>query len=407
MEIIKNAGLSSVAALAVALIGQTAQARVALDPQSINLEPFKLVPTLGVEVRQDSNIYSLPSEEVDSMVMVVSPSFRLRAQDRNNTYTANYDIAGGFYSENGDDNYVDHKLNIGAHVEPTGRFRFDLGAGYNMLHDDRGVGYSEGRGLPFILAMSEPDQYALASLNGGIEYGAKEAAGQLSLSLGETQKRYELDDRAADRDLDTTSAALGFRYKAMPKTKFLVDLEYEAGAYQNAGTAASSDYTDARVYGGAIWDSTGSTTGKIRLGVSKRDLESPTQEDLSSPAWDVGVIWSPLEYTRFTLDGSQEITDGTLPTVAIDNTTATVGWNHDVNDRVETRLAYSFTAEDHQRLTGLNRKDDSNTVSASVNYQMRRWLVLGAGMTFRNRNSNYEEFDLIRNVYALNAQISL
>lgn len=406
MEIIKNTGLSSVV-LAAVLVGQTAQARVALDPQSINLEPFKLVPTVGVEVRQDSNIYSLPSDEVDSMVMVVSPSLRLLAQDRNNSYIASYDIAGGFYSENSDDDYIDHKLNLGAHVEPTGRFRFDLGAGYSMLHDDRGVGFSEGRGLPFILAMSEPDQYSLASLNGGIEYGAKEAAGQLSLSLSETQKRYDLDDRAADRDLDTTNAALGFRYKAMPKTRFLVDLEHEIGAYRNAGTAASSDYTDTRVYGGAIWDSTGSTTGKIRVGVSKRDLESPAQEDLSSPAWDIGVIWSPLEYTRFTLDGSQKITDGTLPTVAIENTTATVGWNHDVNDRVETRLAYSFSAEDHQRLFGLSRKDDSNTVSASVNYQMRRWLVLGAGMTFRNRNSNYEEFDLIRNVYALNALISL
>lgn len=406
MEIIKNTGLSSVV-LAAVLVGQTAQARVALDPQSINREPFKLVPTVGVEVRQDSNIYSLPSDEVDSMVMVVSPSLRLLAQDRNNSYIASYDIAGGFYSENSDDDYIDHKLNLGAHVEPTGRFRFDLGAGYSMLHDDRGVGFSEGRGLPFILAMSEPDQYSLASLNGGIEYGAKEAAGQLSLSLSETQKRYDLDDRAADRDLDTTNAALGFRYKAMPKTRFLVDLEHEIGAYRNAGTAASSDYTDTRVYGGAIWDSTGSTTGKIRVGVSKRDLESPAQEDLSSPAWDIGVIWSPLEYTRFTLDGSQKITDGTLPTVAIENTTATVGWNHDVNDRVETRLAYSFSAEDHQRLFGLSRKDDSNTVSASVNYQMRRWLVLGAGMTFRNRNSNYEEFDLIRNVYALNALISL
>ncbi|MGB4344339.1 MAG: outer membrane beta-barrel protein [Moraxellaceae bacterium] len=406
MEIIKNTGLSSVV-LAAVLVGQTAQARVALDPQSINLEPFKLVPTVGVEVRQDSNIYSLPSDEVDSMVMVVSPSLRLLAQDRNNSYIASYDIAGGFYSENSDDDYIDHKLNLGAHVEPTARFRFDLGAGYSMLHDDRGVGFSEGRGLPFILAMSEPDQYSLASLNGGIEYGAKEAAGQLSLTLSETQKRYDLDDRAADRDLDTTNAALGFRYKAMPKTRFLVDLEHEIGAYRNAGTAASSDYTDTRVYGGAIWDSTGSTTGKIRVGVSKRDLESPAQEDLSSPAWDIGVIWSPLEYTRFTLDGSQKITDGTLPTVAIENTTATVGWNHDVNDRVETRLAYSFSAEDHQRLFGLSRKDDSNTVSASVNYQMRRWLVLGAGMTFRNRNSNYEEFDLIRNVYALNALISL
>lgn len=404
MEIVKKAGLSSVA-LAVALAGQSAQAQVALDPQSVNLEPFKLVPSLAVEVRQDSNIYNLPGNEVDSMITVVSPTALLLAQDRNNKYFAQYGIVGGFYAQDGNDNYLDQNLSLGAHIEPTARFRFDLGAGYGMLHDDRGVGFSEGKGLAYILAMTEPDKYSQLWANGGLEYGAQEATGQLALTAGQVQKRYDLDDRAAARDLDTTTAALGLRVKVMPKTKLLVDVEHEIGSYSNGVTASTSDYNENRAYLGLSWEGTASSTGKVRAGASKRELESG--RTISKPAWDVGVIWSPLEYTRFTLDGSQRTTDGTLPTTAIESTSATLGWGYDVNDRVETRLSYTFTNDTHQRVALSERKDDSTAISASVNYQMRRWMVLGAGMTMRDRNSNVAGFDFKRNVFALNALISL
>lgn len=404
MEIVKKAGLSSVA-LAVALAGQSAQAQVALDPQSINLEPFKLVPTLALEARQDSNIYNLPGNEVDSMVTVVSPTALLQAQDRNNNYFAQYGLAAGFYTQDGNDDYLDHNLSLGAHIEPTARFRFDLGVGYSMLHDDRGVGFSEGKGLAFIQAMTEPDKYTQLWANGGLEYGAEEATGQLALTAGQVQKRYDLDDRAAARDLDTTNAAVGLRIKLQPKTRMLVDVEHEVGNYSNAVTASISDYTESRAYLGLSWEGTASSTGKVRAGASKRELESG--RNISKPTWDVGIIWSPLEYTRFTLDGSQRTTDGTLPTTAIESKSATLGWGYDVNDRVETRLAYTFTSDTHQRVALSERQDDTNAISASVNYQMRRWVVLGAGMTMKDRNSNVAGFDFKRNVFALNALISL
>ncbi len=406
MEItMKKLALSSIA-VAVGMASLAAQARVALDPQGVDLEPFLFVPSLEVGMRQDSNIYSLPSgQEVDSLVVTVAPTLRLVAQDRDNHYSVQYGLAAGLYSEDSNDNFIDHKLDVAAHFEPTSRFRFDVSGGYAILHDDRGTGFSEGKGLPFILAMSEPDQYTRMALGGGVGYGAEEAVGQIRFGLGLAQKRYDLDDRAAARDLDTLNMELGLSLRLMPKTKMLFDIEREQGKYDNASTAAVSDYTETRFLVGLAWEATGKTTGKVRLGNSNRELESGN--DLSKFTWTAGVVWSPREHSRFTFDGGQRTNDGTLPTRAIENTNYTLGWEHDWSERLESRISYGMSTDDHDRVDNVKREDELTTIAASLNYQMRRWLVLGAGISLRSRDSTATGFEYDRDVYSLNALISL
>ncbi|MDP2226311.1 MAG: outer membrane beta-barrel protein [Moraxellaceae bacterium] len=405
MEIMKKLALSSVA-VAVALVVQSAAAKVALDPQSIDLEPFLFVPTLEVETKHDSNIYAQPSgKEVDSMVVTVSPTFRLMAQDRENNYHVQYAIAAGIYSEDSNDNYVDHKLDVGAHFEPTSRVRFNVGAGYAMLHDDRGTGASEGKGLAAIKAMSEPDQYKKTGLHGGVQYGAEDAAGQLYFNLGMSQKRYDDSTIAVSRDLDNLNASLGLHLRLMPKTKLLLDIERDEGSYESAATAATSDYEETRLLVGVAWESTAKTSGKVRIGDSKRDLPG---RSLSKFTWDLGVQWAPVERSRFSFNGGQRASEGTLPTIAIETTNYSLAWNHDWSERLESRVSVGLTNEDHERQAGTgSRSDDTTVLSANLNYQMRRWLVIGGGVSNRERDSSQPGFAFDRNVISLNALISL
>lgn len=398
----KLALLSAAVAYSVA---QMAQATVALDPQAIDMEPFRFIPTLTAEAKQDSNIYQLSADEVSSFVTVLRPTFDFVAQDRDNTYTARYMAVAGFYTED-DNNYVDNIFNVHAHVEPTGRFRFDAGAGYSFLHDDLGTAYTEGLDLAALEARGGPDKYNLAALNGGVEYGAQDAAGQVALNLDYGQKRYDKDDAAAARDLDTLNGLLEFRLRVMPKTKLLLDFEYDKGDYSNAVTSSYSDYTGNAYFLGVTWESTASTTGKIRLGSNKRDPASGN--GVSGFAWDVGVVWTPLERSRFTLDGRRRLQDGTLPTISIDSRNLAAGWAHDWSERIESKLTAGIGMDDHEIVAGFApRSDDSVTLGLVVNYQMRRWLVLGAGVSATNRDSTQDRYDYDRKVFALNAQLSL
>ncbi len=413
MDSMKKLALLSAAITCSA--AQMAQAAVALDPQAFNWEPFRFIPTLEVQAREDSNIYKMSSNEVSSFVTVVKPTFDLVAQDRDNVYSARYAMAAGFYGED-INNYTDNMFNLNAHVEPTGRFRFDLGAGYNFLHDDIGTGATDGRITSDALAqlLGSPDTYTLGTLSGGMEYGAKDAAGQVALNLNFGQTRYDrqnviggvLPSAAVDKDMDSLNGLLEFRLRVMPKTKLLLDYEYSKGDYDNATTASVADYTGNAYFLGVTWESTASTTGKIRLGSNNRDRAG---KSLSGFAWDVGVVWTPLERTRFTLDGSRRLQDATLPYASVDGRNIAVGWGHDWSERIESKLTLGVGKDDYDPAVPGSpaRNDDSRTVGAVVNYQMRRWLVLGAGVSNTNRDSSLSAYEYDRTVFSLNAQLSL
>lgn len=393
-------------AVAAAFYAQAAHAAVALEPQSVDLEPFSFVPTLVAELRQDSNIYSASSDEVSSLVAVIAPTFRLIAEDRDNSYVAQYGLIAGMYGES-NNNYFDNIFNVNAHIEPTGRFRFDLGAGYSMLHDNLGTGRTEGAAFSAAaLSKLDPDQYTLAGLNGALEYGAQDAAGQIAFNLGYNQKRYDLAAAADIRDLDSLNGVLEFRLRIMPKTKLLLDIERGEGNYSNAATASTSDYTDTRYLLGMSWENSASTTGKLRIGEEKHELASGKSR--SSFTWDAGVVWTPLERDTVTFNGSQRYMDGTFPTISINSRTVALGWSHDWTTRWQSNATASFTKDDHTVAAGNPaRQDDTTNVGLALNYQMRRWFILGAGASFYDRSSTLTSFEYKRQIISLNAQLSL
>lgn len=393
------------AGMAAASLAQFAQAKVALDPQAIDLEPFRLIPSLVTDLRQDSNIYGLSTDEVSSSVLLVQPSLNLIAQDRDNVYSARYSLKSGTYTED-EANYLDNIFSVNAHIEPTGRFRFDLGAGYSLLHDDLGKGYTDGYNKAQIEAWGSPDTYDLATISGGVEYGAADAAGQIALNLGYDQKRYDRLQPAVAQDLDTLNGALEFRLRILPKTKLLLDLEHSKGDYSYTQTAKVSDYTENRYLVGVTWDSSANTTGKVRVGTAKRDKASG--DSPSKFNWDAGVVWTPMDRTRFTLDGFERFSDGTFPTTTIDSRSLVLGWTHDWSERWQTVANAGIGKDDHDVVSGYpGRQDDFLTYGLAVNYQMRRWLVLGAGASVNNRDSTQDRYDYDRTIFSLNAQLSL
>jgi hypothetical protein len=404
MEIMKKIALSSVAA-AVALATQSAHSAVSLDPQAINLEPFRLVPVLGVQMLMDDNIYNFSANEVDSMILVVSPSVNLAAQDRDNTYTLSYGINAGFYTDESDNNYVDHALNASAGLNITSRAKLDLVASYSMLHEDLGTGATQGVGAAGIEALSGPDEYSLVGLKSALTYGAEGAAGQLVGSVGMTNKRYDRDLAADLRDLDTLDYGVGFRYRVAPKTKLTFDIERSEGSYRNSAVADTADFEQNAFMVGAVWENSAQTTGRIRLGQTERKVESGF--DKSGFTYNGDVTWSPRELTRINFGLSKSFTDGTLPTTLIETDGYSVAWSQDWLERLTSTLSYSMLNEDHDRIDDVTREDETATIGARVDYQMRRWLILGGGVTSKSSESTLDTFDVDRNIFFLSAQISL
>lgn len=388
------------------LVGaQSALAQVALKPQAIPFESFVLVPTLNTRTVFDDNIYSLDANEVSSFSQVVNPNFTFLAQDRLNVYQLFYNLNAAGFANDSNDSYNDHKLGVSAHLEPSVRLRYDAGLTYALLHDDRGTGASSGFGIDQIrgdgtaanLGMGEVDKFNLATISGGVEYGAKTARGSLVANGDINQKRYSRQSSADARDNDTVNVLLGLRARLMPKTTFLVDYEISDTNYD--GT--SPDTKDNRILAGITWENAIQSTGKLRLGQSNRQIDGAA--DLDKFTWDLGLIWKPVALDTISINGGARASDGVNNTT-IENTNYSVSWTHDWADRFNTTLSLGVSEDDYQ---GVVRTDETTSYGIFVNYQMRRWLVLSAGINSSDKDSTEPGVSNKRNVMSIGAQVSL
>jgi hypothetical protein len=391
------------------LVGaQSALAQVALKPQAIPFESFVLVPTLNTRTVFDDNIYSLDANEVSSFSQVVNPNFTFLAQDRLNVYQLFYNLNAAGFANDSNDSYNDHKLGVSAHLEPSVRLRYDAGLTYALLHDDRGTGASSGFSLGRIRndanndgvfdgGIGEVDKYKLTTLSGGVEYGAKTARGLLVANGDINQKRYSRQSSADARDNDTVNVLLGLRARLMPKTTFLVDYEISDTNYD--GT--SPDTKDNRILAGITWENAIQSTGKLRLGQSNRQIDGAA--DLDKFTWDLGLIWKPVALDTISINGGARASDG-VDNTTIENTNYSVSWTHDWADRFNTTLSLGMSEDNYQ---GSVRTDETTTYGLSANYQMRRWLVLSAGINSSDKDSTQPNVSNKRNVMSIGAQVSL
>jgi len=391
--------------------GQTASAEVALQPQAVPFGAFSLVPTLTTKTVFDDNIYTLSTNEVSSFSQVINPNFAFVAKDRANVYKLVYNLNAAGYANDSNDSYNDHKLDLAAHIEPTARLRYDAGLGYALLHDDRGQGASSGFSLGQISKVGEADKYNLATLRAGVEYGAKSARGLLVANADLNQKRYSRDSAALGRDNDTLNVLLGVRARLMPKTTFLVDYEIADTNYKtdpkNGGTA---DAKDTRILAGISWENSVQTSGKLRLGQGKREVDGSS--DINKFTWDLGVVWKPLALDSFNVTGSSKATDATAPYSSTENTSYGISWTHEWLDRVNTTINFNNSKDDYTIAPNAPvgtkaRSDETMSYGIVLNYQMRRWLVWNLGVSSNDKDSNLSGFANTRNVFSVGAQVGL
>ncbi|HEX5361737.1 MAG TPA: outer membrane beta-barrel protein [Fluviicoccus sp.] len=411
----RNLKLGAVSLGMTLLMGSSiASAEIALNPQTIRYDSFSLVPTLSAKAAMDDNIYSLSKDEVSSSYMELSPSIAMVAQDRNNVYQLAYSGTARSYSNASDDSFFDQNFLASAHVEPSARLRLDAGAGYKMLHDDRGMGRSSGLGLNYILDMGEVDKFNVTSVNAGLQYGAVDARGKFTLGYGVDQKRYSRGvvatpngptatfDVAGNRDNDSKNLGVGLSIRVTGKTA--AGVEYESA--KNDYKGATPDTSDKRLYGTLVWENTAMTTGKLRIGQGKRDIS--TTGSKNKMVWDLGAVWTPLQSDRFDISSGQRASDGDSAGSTTIAKNYSVAWQHTWAERLSTGLSLSRVDEQFLDSFGSEfRNAATDVIGAGVNYQMRRWLIWNVGFNVKDRSSSDATYELKRTVYGVGAQISL
>lgn len=363
---------------------------------------FVVTPLLDLGLKQDDNIYSRSNNETSSTILTVDPSVNFLLDDGVNSYSIDVGILSGFYTEDSTDNFVDGFLGFGGHFEPSSKSRFDINANANWTTEPRGTGLTEGVGSD----IDEPVRYSDQTLEGIYEYGARSAFGRIAVRGQYYNKEYlNFKQQTQYRNLDKLLLGGKFIYNTQAGSDAFVELTHEDISYEmTAPNEFARDSKDVRALVGFEWEATALTSGSAKLGYQKKDFDDAGRDNFTGLSWEAGITWSPLTYSSFDISTSQAAVDPLTEGDYIEETTFDLGWNHNWNERLSSRLGVSYLLEDY---VGVTREDDTTTLVAEVNYQLLRWVGITGYVNITDKDSTREGLYFDKNVVGVNFSLSM
>ena len=369
------------------------------QPAAVDIGGLNLFPSIEISETYDSNILFAETSKKSSLVTILAPLAQLGLQKGVNTYTLQAAMQAGFYTSSSDDNYVDAQLQGEVHHEFSRKNIVDLAAQYSKAHEARGTAFSQGGGDLLI----EPDKFHTVSLDGSYTYGSKDAIGRLTLTAGGLSKKYDTRRAITEaRDRNNINIGATFFYQIQPKTSLLFEIKHSEIDYRLSTTRLDS--SENRFFVGSEWEISNITTGNVRVGLLQKNFDNTDNGNFSGLSWEVSTVWSPLNYTRFTLrtSGRTEETNGVGS--YIDSKTGSINWNHDWSSQVNTDVDFLIQKNDYNPSP---QEEGIISAGATISYDMRRWLMLSLKTVHSQRFSNQNGQDYNKNEISFSVQATL
>lgn len=380
----------------------------AVEPAIVQLGNFNVIPTLGLDILHDDNIFRDNTDETSSFLGVMTPTVNLGLIDGLNSYNFQAQIIDGSFTDSSDDDFTDWQLSAIAHLEITSRNIVDITLSHFAAHEFRGTGVSQYSNRP-----DEPDQFDEQQAEIVYQYGAR-TANRLVFNLNLYDREYT-NNREFNEGFSYDRLGYGatFFLNVLPRTDILFELRQsdvnyagDTSATGNVFNPNNDDSTETYGYIGVSWEATAQTTGEIRIGQGRKDFQAGNLEDQdqSLPSYEAGITWSPRTYSEVEFSASQTFGASFGGGDAIENRTIELNWRHDWSNRLSSEFRASNSNYDY---IGSNLVDEFQTISAGLSYGLARWIDVRMELLYDNRDSSESLFGYDRSVITLGFVASL
>lgn len=377
-------------------------APAATNPQAVDLGVVKLVPTLDITQKRNDNIFAERVNATGSLITQVEPTLQFIAQQNNNVYALTFQGDLGFYGSSPIDDYADNRVTADLDFEFNSKSRLDITGSYGRLHDARGTGGSEGDPR----SRKDPDEYNFKGASAAFEFGG--VGNRLGLAFDGSYADIKYRNNLADtvfRDRKDVRVAARLLGRFSPKTRVFLevaskDLNYDVEPL--VGGSLNSD--ELSVMLGVKWEITGKTSGTAKGGRVSKDFDAASRGNRDRNNWEIEAQWSPRTYSTFFLTSSRLIRETNGTGDFIDSRETSVLWIHDWSARVHTRLD---VGQGIDKFSNNPREDDLRNAGLKISYDFRRWINVGLGYSYIERESNTAVFNYSRRVYFLDISLSL
>jgi hypothetical protein len=363
-----------------------------INPQNIDVYGFNFTPTLLFSESYDDNFRELENNTQSSMITRLAPSFELKAEDRNSATRLIWQPSQNTYHDEPDASYTAQRVRADSIMEFTDRHRLKLEAEYRKWER------TESTAVPY-----ENDKLNNKRVGGLYTYGAKSADNQIDVGANYAELRYtNADGVNEDKERNTTGVTTTWYHRIGSNTRGLLEYDHTNFDYLQANSPRSSK-SDA-LLGGATWDFTARTSGKVRIGYEKKNFDSSQSKDLDNPTWQVDLQFKPRTYSTFTFVARQALAEGDDGADAVKSTFTQVGWRHGWTERITSIAQAGYGTYVYE---GESRTDKVQDYNLAMVYAMRRWLDIELGYRYRDDNSDAENESYTRNIFSISFNVSL
>jgi|TARA_R110001583_G_scaffold120643_2_gene271924 hypothetical protein len=390
-----------------AAIAAVSSSAYAVEPNGISLgSGVTFLPAVELTVSDDSNIYKLPDEtKVDSTVTRLKPSFGIQADLGATQLTAGYVLEKGMYTNDSDDNYVDHRLSASSKSELTSRSEVDFNLNYNIVHDDRGSGTVEGNAA----IATEPDTYDETVVGAAYIYGSDSAMLNVKPYAEYYNKHYTNNKDLGTADRNYTKIKLGtlLSVNVSSATKALVEVRSSNISYEeDSAVAQEREGNLMNLLAGASWDITGKTTGEVKLGALKRSFDDSAIDDDTRFAWEAQLTWNPRSYSTVTFLTQQTANETSGPGTYIASQYSLVSWDHEFSPFVSVVLDASLSNDEYVDDTA-GREDEVVSYGVTGVFSPSKMLDIKASLKDESRDSNISGLDYDRQIIMLGFAVAI
>jgi len=362
------------------------------------------IPGLNSGFKYDDNITSasVSADKLDSWVLTVTPGLLAQLLDGNNVYTLEAGFEYGDYFNSSDDNYLDALLKAKSEIEFNQSNRAQFEAFYVSGHEDRGSGIFEGTsgGL-----QDEANTFDILNLGGFYEYGAKSTPARVRINANYYSKEYtNIETVTQYRNFANTTFGSTFYYDSQVDTSFFIDLQSVDTAYDENDPTGDRDSQTNTARLGVEWEATAATEGSIKIGYQQKNFDNDAREDFSGLSWDAKITWKPLTYSTFDLTTGRASKDPNGAGDFIQATNYGFKWNHEWSKLFTSIIGFNQIRDTY---TGIDREDKTQVYQFGLNYNATRWLTLKSGVMINQVDSTDSQYAFDRNVYFINAEMTL
>ena len=347
--------------------------------QPVQIGESSLFPSAEVRFLSNSNAFLTPDNEIDASAVALSPRLEWLAQRRLLDISLVYEGDYASYSEENLD-FDDHLLNFSANAELGARQRVKGSLEVSREHEVLGTLITRG------VAGENTEQVELTNLEAQLsfQYGARSARGNIEVGLRLASENFTNQENLTDGRDFTEIAPFGvFSYRLSSDSRLTLEAEINDLSYDEE----VRDRTDVTALVGISLGENRKTSGTARIGYTQAGFDQNGRGDENAAVADVSLTWRPKDFSRFDLTLRREF-DNSDATAAQDITVGDLvrlDWVHNWSTRFRTEAFVSRVARDRE-CPDLGTATTSAGLEAG--FSVRRWLVLGAGVSAASRTSD-------------------